>query len=499
MKASFRLGLILFIALMVRLVSLNQSLWLDEAFQVWSVTHYSLKGLLTDYLTGDFNPPLSYLISWLVTGTIGRGEISLRLPSVLFGVLNLWLVYLLAQQLFPKVKVSLFKLRVSLAELAALLLALAPLHIYYSQEVRPYILAALLASWSMYELWRILNQKHKNIWRYVLVTTSMVYSHYMTWLLMPVQVVAILIHHDKEKKGNLFKKMLISWLIIGLLFLPWLPIFLKQLKTGSGVAKALPVWSDLSAVSFKNLSLIPVKFVIGRISIENNWLYGLVMIPILLIIGWLLLITFKEAIRPLSARLATGGREASGAVSYLWLWLVGPILLGLVLSFKWPMLQYFRFLFVLPAFYLLLALGLARVKSSWQPPLVLGLLLINLIATGIYLFNPAFHREDWRGAATFIRIKDMEAAVVILKPVSAPFYYYDHQQAKMIDYSQVSQIRFEKRLWLVKYAQPIFEPNNKTEEIIKQYGFQELLEKHFRGGVTIKYFINSNGVMADRK
>jgi len=63
-------------------------------------------------------------------------------------------------------------------------------------------------------------------------------------------------------------------------------------------------------------------------------------------------------------------------------------------------------------------------------------------------------------------------------------------------YGEIERIRFEKRIWLVKYAQPIFEQDNQTEEKLKGYGFIEASENHFRG-VTIKYLVNPSGRTAE--
>ena len=74
----------LLLAFFLRLINLNQSLWLDEAFQYKSTYFFSLKDLLTVYLPNDFNPPLSYLINFFFNRAFGWSEVALRLPSVIF-------------------------------------------------------------------------------------------------------------------------------------------------------------------------------------------------------------------------------------------------------------------------------------------------------------------------------------------------------------------------------------------------------------------------------
>ena len=86
-------GLILILALFLRFINLDQSLWLDEAIQFKAVSQFSLPDLFRVYLPTDFNPPLSYLINFGFSRVFGYSEMALRAPSVIFGVLTVWLVY----------------------------------------------------------------------------------------------------------------------------------------------------------------------------------------------------------------------------------------------------------------------------------------------------------------------------------------------------------------------------------------------------------------------
>lgn len=482
MRVNVSLSLILLTALGFRLVSLNQSLWLDEAIQAQAVITNSLPSLITDYFPNDFNPPLSYLISWIVVRLLGESEVWLRLPSVLLGVANVWLVYNLAQEILPKIKFSVSRVKFTAAQLAALLLATAPLHIYYSQEARPYMLATFLATWSMLELWRLMNNETKQWWCYCLVTTLMLYSHYLAWLLLPAQGLIVIWGAKKPA----VQRWAISVGGMGLLLMPWLPILVMQLRTGAGVANALPVWRQLGELSAKNLGLIPVKFLLGRISISNDFIYGLIGGLLILGISILLAITLVQYKKEIKQK------------RLLWLWLITPLVTGALLSIKVPVFQYFRFLFVLPAFYLLIVWGISSLPEQLRTVLAGGLLLVNIVSSGVYLFNSQFHREDWRSAVAFIHQRSRNPKVIILKPVEAPFWYYDRGRSETVDYTQVDKIRFEKRVWLIAYAQPIFEPEDRTEQRLRQYGFKEVETRDFHG-VGIKYLVNPAGLTANRK
>src|SRR4030042_3137818 len=132
--------IILVVALILRLIALNQSLWLDEAISVNVAKTLSYKSLILEYSLADFHPPLFYLIlrSWIIL--FGSYEWVVRLPSVIFGIATVYVTYLIGKKLFED----------KTALIAATLTATAPLLIYYSQEARMYMLAAFLTSLSVY-------------------------------------------------------------------------------------------------------------------------------------------------------------------------------------------------------------------------------------------------------------------------------------------------------------------------------------------------------------
>lgn len=132
--------LILLIGLIVRIILLDQSLWLDEAINIVNAKNLGFLDFVTKYPIGDFHPPLYFAILWIWGHLFGFSENIARLPSVLLGVGTIGLTYLIGKDLFSERSSPTGK-KVGL--LGALLLALAPLHVYYSQEARMYSLATL--------------------------------------------------------------------------------------------------------------------------------------------------------------------------------------------------------------------------------------------------------------------------------------------------------------------------------------------------------------------
>ncbi len=64
---------------------------------------------------------------------MGLSSLSLRLPVALLGVLNVYLLYLLTNQLFADKKLNLFTRQLQPGLIAALLLAITPWHLHFSR------------------------------------------------------------------------------------------------------------------------------------------------------------------------------------------------------------------------------------------------------------------------------------------------------------------------------------------------------------------------------
>lgn len=123
------MALILLLGLILRLPIMSQSLWYDEAF---TARLASLPfDMLPNAVMNDVHPPGYYLLIWGWERLVGDSPLVLRLPSLAFGLLGIWLMYRMALVLD-------FNRHVAL--LAALLMAVLPAAIYYSTELRNYAL-----------------------------------------------------------------------------------------------------------------------------------------------------------------------------------------------------------------------------------------------------------------------------------------------------------------------------------------------------------------------
>jgi len=167
-RARLALGAIVLCAFLLRLPGLRESLWYDE---LWS-TKVILSGLqdLIGLCVVDPSAPAYYFLMFGWIRIFGDSEVSVRIPPLVFGLLSVALTFFLARRWLSE----------AAAFLSAFLLAASPVHIWYSQEARPYsaavfcVLAALLAFYHVQEPGRT----HAWVAAYAVALSGAVFLHF---------------------------------------------------------------------------------------------------------------------------------------------------------------------------------------------------------------------------------------------------------------------------------------------------------------------------------
>lgn len=124
------------LALILRLATMSeQSYWLDESYTVHLV-RLGLGPMLSTVPRTESTPPLYYVLAWFWTHVFGADEGGLRSLSALAGTGTVFAAGRLARRVAGA----------RAALLAAGLLAVSPLLVWFSEEARAYALAALLTT-----------------------------------------------------------------------------------------------------------------------------------------------------------------------------------------------------------------------------------------------------------------------------------------------------------------------------------------------------------------
>ena len=366
-------------------------------------------------------------------------------------------------------------------------MATSPLHIYYSQEARMYVVAGALGTAAVYFFLKTLDKINLGYWLgFSLAITALVFTDYLPVFLLPVFWLYGLIRIRNKKWWIVFILTHLPLVILGVF---WLPIFQVQSQAGKIFLATLPAWKDLAGgATIKQLVLVWTKFTLGRISFYNKTFYylllGICSVPFLA--------GFYQAIRKIKTGL------------FFWLWLTVPLVLGFAASFVIPAFNYFRFIFVLPAFYLVLALGITSIKGSWGHWLGRILIVINLLAWGLYVFVPTQHRENWREAVAFIeKINIPNSVVVFANPEPfAPYRWYASGNIPaygILDNVKINKDQAADRTAVVtdgragviyfSYLQDLMDPEELIVKTILKQGFHAHAEYSLFVGVgKITYF-----------
>jgi mannosyltransferase len=145
LPAWWPLAALTLLAAVLRFATLGeQSFWYDEAFTPVHVLHGGLGATLHSVVHTENTPPLWYLIAWVDVRIFGDGAIALRFPSALAGVATVPVVWAICERLGGRSGAGR-----RAAVIAAAIVAVDPLFVWYSQEARTYGLFVLLGALTM--------------------------------------------------------------------------------------------------------------------------------------------------------------------------------------------------------------------------------------------------------------------------------------------------------------------------------------------------------------
>jgi mannosyltransferase len=223
----------------LRTRQLNAGFWIDEGLSVGIAHHHwsSIPGLLRQ----DGSPPGYYLLLGLWIRVFGDGERATHTMSLLFGLACIPAAYAAARAVFDR-KTGL---------ICATLAAFDPFLTYYAQETRMYEIEALLSIIVAHAYVQGV-LRARTSWTVALVPAiaAMVYVH--NWaLFFCVGLAAATVLCARRR----LKRFALVAVGVALLYLPWVPTVLSQVRhTGAP-------WS--TAPGFRDLVLAPGAVVNG--------------------------------------------------------------------------------------------------------------------------------------------------------------------------------------------------------------------------------------------
>src|SRR4030043_440221 len=193
-------------------------LWSDETY-----TKSMLKGNLSDLYSkfkNDLHPPLYYLGLRLYTGLFGLSTTSLRIFSVFGALATLCLGYFAGQRIFGK-QGALF---------LCLMLISVPMLAVYSHQDRMYSWAAFsITGVFIYSCLFIRTGTTRDLALLLIFPVAAMYIHYYSMIAAFMANVFVFLQLFLTKNRK-WLNHLISLLVAAILFLPWLSMFIIQVK-----------------------------------------------------------------------------------------------------------------------------------------------------------------------------------------------------------------------------------------------------------------------------
>lgn len=229
MKSSlvYLLFFILFIGSCLRFYNLGQKdFWLDEVYEVdLALRAKSISNLFSIIKSSRIgaHPPFSHILRYLSL-RVRVNEFFARLPSAIFGVLTICVLFFIGR--------SWFGAEVGL--LSSFLLSISSFDLFYSQEARPYAIFTFFALLSLYFLYKAVYASHKSSCQwflYIAATAALCYTHYFAIIIIAIEGGIIILLDITNRKFVSLWKFLLAVLIVFILYLPWVPVFIIHSNT----------------------------------------------------------------------------------------------------------------------------------------------------------------------------------------------------------------------------------------------------------------------------
>ena len=389
----------------------DRSLWYDEGVSIW-VAGMPLAKMIR-WTANDIQPPLYYLLlsGWMHLGgalSADRAAFWLRFFSLAWAVLTVPLLYRVTKRLLGP----------GIAFVAALLIVVSPMEVYYAQEGRMYTMLTFLILFAADRMLAILHnpltlrQRQKSWLLLAVIMAAAMYTHYFAaFFLAAVWVYFALVWWKTGRKMVYLLEALMTIFVTVFLYSPWVPYLTNRFRVDTSYwAGTLKLHEALRHVI---ISLSLGETVLEPTGIKLMWGYVAI---------WFL---------GLALFLAVFIRRKKSPIFYpfwfLLLYQLLPLILVLVLTYRMPKFNPRYLMPILPAYLAWLAyasvapsgIGIGRkrhsILGSVVSLVVIGYLFLTMAFSlrGLY-FDPAFTKPDFRGAAEYIRQRIGPDETVIL-------------------------------------------------------------------------------------
>jgi mannosyltransferase len=366
----------------------------DEAITAGRVLSGNFFDAMNAVAYSESAPPLYYLLAWPWTQLTGTGEFGLRSISALAGVATVPVAYLIGLELRGR----------ATGLMAAALVAVNPMLLWYSQEARAYALFVLLCAISLLYCARALRRGRRgDLTAWGVASALALATHYFA--VFPIAAEALLL---LRRRGRATVRGLWIVALTGVLLVP---LVLHQ------VSKAHAEWIGNFTLGHR-LWETASGFAIGETAdiIARPERPALALVPLVLALCAFALLALR------------GGREERRAAALPLAVALTAIFIPLLLAAIAPSKDFVLARNLLPALVpllVLVAIGVTMPAARRLGAVLGAALLAYSLGFGIWAsFDPALQRPDWRAVAEKLGEPEAPRATVTWTIGQAPLRDY---------------------------------------------------------------------------
>lgn len=454
-SVNYLVAVIIIVGSILRFYGLNhESLWNDELSSCYRSSYDSIEQVISRGVIPDKHPPGYQILLFLVERTCGDSALALRIPSVIAGIFTLFIVFAIGKRLFSE----------SIGLLASAMLAVSPVHIWYSQEARTYSILILLASASVYILIRIIENLIEdkpagkiNTISFFVVGLFMEYIHYFGLLMIILEACVLIVVSIRQKYG--IRTSILIFSAFEIAYLPWIPIALSQ--TGSESYITSPDLRSLLNLFFEYM----------------NWSKILMIAFGVCVLIALSLYLLRKEKNMVFSRMA---------ITVLGLWLTLPVICSFIVSLLFvPVFTNRNLLIIVPAIFLLFSASIHIVFSKRWPRIIASTALCAFLLFQLFIVRGHYsipHKNQFREAAGFAALNYSvpEETVIVVSAWNEFYfnYYFERNPGNLtVDAVATSADDFSKVRGLIELQQPEelwflwghLEPDDALIDSVKKY------------------------------
>ncbi len=402
-------------------------MWFDEVISMQASIH-SFYNVIT---FNDPTPPFYNVLLWFWIKIFGISAIGVRLLGVAISTASIYVIYLLGNKFNKNAGVY-----------AALILAVSPIHIWYAQEARAYILLFMMSLLSSYFYVSILQKfdKHNNknvkdirkyvsgkelfnkdVILYVICSALMIYTHLFGFLILLAHSIHYIIRKFSFK--NFDYKKIANWIMIQaailILYIPWIIMLPKILFTHN--------------VSFSHIARPTIYSLVNFISEASfGKIFPIFWIILLAIYAYLI---FKYII----------SRKDNLDSKFLIIWCLTPIIVTYIFSIIFTSIYMTRYI-IMSFLPLIIIYGISLSKSKKVSRNILLALIVLVSISCIYIQQNTVTKDPWSDVNKYIAAYEvnnhrMQIGVMINYDAFSLAYY--HNMQCLIDSSESDNMMYD--------------------------------------------------------